>query len=401
MNKICFRTYEEGEYIIKEANTTIENLPKFYFKFPKNVKEDLTDRADPFIYALIFYMMCEGGKFEIEGNVSKSVLDNITMFCRVWHEWLPQEYKEIEIIANKIEDDYRPENEKMIIAFSGGLDASYTAYKYKKGLDKYYKYDLNRAVMILGADIPVADKKMFDVAFSKAKKMTDDLGIELIPVETNIRQDDCNWEHCFGTTVAAALNFFSKTYFYGAAASDSFVKSFIIPWGTNPVTDRYLSNDTFRFIVDGYEHTRTDRANIIKGWKVGLKNLRVCWKNKKDLSQNCGHCEKCVRTKLNFLVTGVPYLPSMPKQFEYTDILNDKLASTPLKIYYYREIYEYALKNSSLNPELLQLLKKQITIWEKNLYEKENSFSKKAKRALRNFFGIKSKKDKFQRFVCN
>ena len=93
----------------------------------------------------------------------------------------------------------------------------------------------------------------------------------------------------------------------------------------NPVTDRYLSSDTFRFIVDGYEHSRTERANIVKDWKVGLENLRVCWQNKEDLSQNCGHCEKCIRTKLNFLASGVSCLPAMSKQFSIDDIKNDKI----------------------------------------------------------------------------
>ncbi len=379
MHKIYFKTYTQDDYIIKEACTTIKSIPNLYFKFPKKVENDLTDRADPFVYALIFHMMSEGGSFEIEGNVSKSVIDNIIRFARIWHVWEPQKYKKIEIVANEIKDDYRPENKKMISAFSGGLDASYTIYKYKKNLDKRFQYDLDRSVMILGADIPVTDKKTFDVAFSKAKKMTDDLGIELIPVETNFRQYKCNWEHCFGSIVIAILNFFSKKYFYGAASDDS-MKTYTIPWGMHPVTDRYFSNDTFRFIADGYEHSRTERANIIKDWKVGLENLRVCWQNTKDLSSNCGHCEKCIRTKLNFLASGISYLPSMPKQFSISDITNKNLVSGIEILKFYKEIYNYAVENSSLSPKILNVLKKQINVWEKRIYKKEKSFFKRLKK---------------------
>ena len=375
MNKISFKTYTQDDYIVKESVTTIKSIPGLYFKFPKKVENDLTDRADPFVYALIFHMMSEGGSFEIEGNVSKSVIDNIIRFARIWHVWEPQQYKKIEIVANEIEDDYRPENKKMITAFSGGLDAAYTTYKYKKNLDKRFQYDLDRSVMIFGADISVTDKKIFDVAFSKAKKMTDDLEIELIPAETNCRQYKCNWEHCFGSIVVAVLNFFSKKYFYGAASDDS-IKSYTTPWGMNPVTDSYFSSDTFRFISDGYEHSRTERANIIKDWKVGLENLRVCWQNTKDLSSNCGHCEKCIRTKLNFLVSGVSYLPSMPKQFTPKEIINKHLVSKKETLIFYKEIYDYAVENSSVSPKILKILKKQINIWEKRIYKKEKFFLK-------------------------
>ncbi|MBR4632140.1 MAG: hypothetical protein IKO48_02325 [Elusimicrobia bacterium] len=372
MNQISFKTYVQDDYIVKEALTTIKNVPNVYFKFPKKVEDDLTDRADPFVYALVFYMMQEGGTFEINGNVSKSVMDNITMFCRIWHIWEPQRYKEVEIIANEIKDDYRPENRKMITAFSGGIDAAYTAYKYKKNLDKRFQYDLDRSVMILGADISITNKKAFDLAFSKAKKMTDDLGIELIPVETNFRQYESNWVHCFGTVIVAIFNFFSKKYFYGAAADDS-VKHYHIPWGMNPITDRYLSSDTFRFIADGYEHSRIERTNVVKNWKACLENLRVCWRNKEDLSSNCGHCEKCIRTKLDFFVLGVKNLPSMPKQFSPDEIADKNLVDRRALLDFYEESYDYGKENSSMSTDMLKLLKEQINIWDKRICKKENS----------------------------
>lgn len=400
MNKISFKTYIQDDYIVKEAVTTIKNIPNLYFKFPKNFENDLTDRADPFVYAFIFLMMQEGGTFEIEGNVSKSVIDNMTMFSTIWSLWRPDDYKKIEIIANEVKDDYRPENKKMITAFSGGLDSAYTAYKYKKGLDKHFKYDLDRAIMILGADISITEKETFNIAFSKSKKMTDDLDVELIPVETNFRLYKSNWEHCFAVVVLAALSFFSKKYFYGVAANGGRIKNFIIPWGMNPVTDRYLSSDTFRFIVDGYEHSRTERANIVKDWKVGLENLRVCWQNKEDLSQNCGHCEKCIRTKLNFLASGVSYLPAMSKQFSIDEIKNNNLISNSVALNLYREIYDYGVKNSSLSPEILKVLKKQLNIWEKNIYKKENSSFKKIKNIFRSFLGIKQK-NKFKKVISS
>lgn len=364
MNTIIIQTILTDDSIVKQATITCGNYVEepIWFKFPKSEAKNLTERADPFIYALVFHMMRSGGDFQIIGaDVSKSVIDNITMFCRIWHTWFPNIYKTINFIANEIPDDFRPNNNKMITAFSGGLDAAYTTYKYKKDLDPRYHYNVVKSVMIHGADIPLNNTDQFNVAFHNAKKMTDDLCIPLIPVKTNYREHSHNWEHEFGTVVVATLNFFSK-HIFNAAASDNSVNNPILPWGLNPITDRYLCNDTFRFIADGYEHSRTERAAFIKNWCTGLENLRVCWRNS-DKSKNCGICEKCIRTKLNLLAVGVSHTPSMPSDITL-DELADKNLSIPQKyICHIQEIYTYAKQNGTLNDEWLNTLDTQIAIW--------------------------------------
>ncbi len=376
MFKIYLKTAFEEDQIVKSAFLDFGKLPVLWFKFPKSVQNDLTDRSDPFVHALIFPMMETGGEFQIEGKVSRSVMDNIVMFNRIWHEWCPEKYKIIKINADVVDDDYRPHNKKMITAFSGGLDAAYTAYKYKKGLDDYYKFDLDKSVMLLGADIPLKNREQFNIAFENAKKMTDDLGIQLIPIETNYRQGNSDWSYCFGSVIMASLEFFSKNYCYGAAASDDSIHHFQTPWGTNPITDQYLTSHTFRFISDGYEHSRTDRANMIKNWETGLKFLRVCWRNE-DKSKNCGICEKCVRTKLNFMAVGVHHLPSMPNDLTENELLNENLIQISHNILYFSEIYAYSLKNHTLSAYWRKLLKKQLEIWEKKFPEKNNIIKRK------------------------
>ena len=101
MTKIYINTSIENDKVIKSANSDNGKLPEFWFKFPLSVKDDLTDRADPFVHALIFPMMEQGGEFEIIGNVSKSVLLNMAMFCRIWNIWCPDKYKPIFLKAKE------------------------------------------------------------------------------------------------------------------------------------------------------------------------------------------------------------------------------------------------------------------------------------------------------------
>lgn len=356
---------------MKAAMLDFGGMPVLWFKFPLSVEHELTDRADPFVYALLFPMMQIGGDFRIEAKLSKSVLDQVTMFCRIWNIWCPGKYKPIRIHAPLIEDDYRPRNRKLITAFSGGLDAAYVAYKQRKGLDGHFRYDFDKSIMLHGADIPLDDRAQYSVAFNDAKKMTDDLDVELVPVETNFRQGYDNWSYSFGSVIVAALNFFSASYFYGAAADDS-VDCFQTPWGMNPITDQYFTSDTFRFISDGHEHTRTDRANLIKNWEKGLKYLRVCWCNS-DKSKNCGRCEKCVRTKLNFMAVGVQHLPSMPNDLTEEDLTRDGLIKIPHNILYYSEIFRYAKKHNTLSSKWLRLLEKQLSIWDRSFLRSQTN----------------------------
>lgn len=384
--KITFDTYFENDKIVKQANLNFSELKNLWFKFPKSVADDLTDRADPFVYALSLPMMTQGGTFEFDGNISKSVIDNIVMYSRAMNALNPEKYKQISILANQIDDDFRPNNKKMITAFSGGLDAAYTTYKYKKGLDNHFKYEIDKSVIILGADIPVENKTQFEEVFAFAKKMTDDLNIELIPVETNYRKLHQTWLHAYGSVVVSALNFFSKKYFYGAGATGDTYLSYQAPCGFSPLTDQFLSNDTFRFITDGREHTRTQRASFLKDWKALHENLHVCWVNKGS-SENCGKCEKCIRTKLNFKAVGVDNLPCMPNNANFEEI-NDDLMRIGHDIIFYQEIYDYAKSHKTMSKQWLDFLKQKLYTWN-NKFNNDHQQKLRKKHKTYNFLGIK------------
>ena len=77
----------------------------------------------------------------------------------------------------------------------------------------------------------------------------------------------------------------------------------MLPWGGNPITYAMLSSHDFQIVYDGGEFARTEKAERILDWETGLRNLRVCWEGPLT-GRNCGRCEKCLRTKLNFMAVG-------------------------------------------------------------------------------------------------
>lgn len=363
MHYIKIYTREDIKFIYKFAEFDYLKTP-IYFKFPKEVKESLTDRLDPFIHILSFPMMLKGGDFIIHGACSKSLLKTFINFNNIWTIWKPDLYKKVNLITDLIDDIYRPDNNKMITTFSGGLDATYTTYKYSLQKNEGKKYIVDKSIMIHGADIPLKYKKDYEIVFDKAQSVLKELDIKLIPIETNFREIfNTNWSFSFGSVICGTLEFFMNEYFTGAASDDS-VHAFQVPWGMNPISDQFLTSDSFRFISDGIEHSRTDRANFIKTWSKGIENLRVCWSNQ-DHTKNCGKCEKCVRTMLNFMAVGRPIDSAFPTPFDPKLLDQENIIKVKHNIIYFREIYEYGMRNKTLSKELLDLLKNKIDLWEK------------------------------------
>jgi hypothetical protein len=102
---------------------------------------------------------------------------------------------------------------------------------------------------------------------------------------------------------ACFFNFSHENRFALAGSAESYA-ALVLPYGSNPATDYLLSGETMRLIHDGAAHTRTAKVAEIAKNRGAMNSLKVCFENG-DISRNCGICEKCVRTRLNVLATGV------------------------------------------------------------------------------------------------
>ena len=338
---------EENEnFIIKTAlikfNDTIEEI---YVKLPISEKEYITYLLDPFVIMSIYKMMKVGGKCYVRGKVSKSLLDNLENFCNCWIVWRPDLYKPIEIIADEEVDDIPKKlNNDAITCFSGGLDSCFTVYSHYKKLAGRNNKNIKKAIMIHGADIPLTNKEEFDIAFNSSKKILDDINVPLVAVETNYRKYKHHWEMEFISLLAAVLNMY--TYRYILISSDQTVKDNLI-WSSNSISNRYLSVSSVDIITYGDFYTRTEKANIIKDFQIALENMRVCWEGK-DKSRNCGVCEKCQRTILNFKVCGINEISCLKSNLE----LSNLFLRNRTQIKYFKEILDYNNKTNQLSDNI-------------------------------------------------
>lgn len=398
MREIRFLSEKKDGFVIKTAELAAE---RYYFKIPEKYENELTGAADPFVILLIFTMMREGGNFNIKGAVSKSLLDNLELFAAYWKKLIPQLYKEITITADKeIEDEPVRLNGKAIACFSGGIDSAFMLYRHKKGLAGRNNRDITKCIFLAGADIALNEKKRFKDSFELAEKMCVELGAELIPVEMNYRYYPHNWEMEHMTFMVSALRLW-KDYPYQMIGSSGTVGKFTYPWGTNPVTDHLLSSNNFKVSVDDMDFNRMEKTAFIKDWKTCIDNLRVCWDGGADGKMtNCGVCEKCMRTYLNFRALGVKDLSCMAEKFDAGNFKNLLFGG---KTKYYYEPLNYAIKNGTYDAafaKLAKILKKNERKESRKKFEyyrsyllSKISFGRKKKHYLNKMKKIKEGKD--------
>lgn len=280
---------------------------ELWFHYPKELSMPEDSDCDSYLLATLLPAMQMKADIIVHGNVSRELLANLTELQHIWHKWLPEEFFLVDIKVDSIrENETRAEG--AITAFSGGVDAQFTAYRHAMGRAGYATQPLKAGVLIHGFDIPLTDIQGFSGTERMASVTLDDLNIDLLSVKTNIRDVwdiNLNWLYYFGIAVASVLSGLNRYAGIGLIGSSEPYDSLVTPLGSHPMIDPLMSSGTFKIIHDGAGFSRTEKVEVISEWLVGTQNLRVCWDGGKN-DRNCGICEKCVRTRLNFVLADSP-----------------------------------------------------------------------------------------------
>lgn len=258
---------------------------------------------DGFLFATIFEAMMIGEPMHIHGNISAKALKNAALYCEAWANMLPAEYRPIEITADKVLDDrsaLAARDDRAVSAFSGGLDGIFTALRHKQKDLKSGSHDLDAVVMVHGLDVPHTDIEGFKRLQKRVRPILELLGLPNIAVWTDFRPLNRQvWGMSFSAQLAACLHLLSGMYRYGLVASSEPYSDMVLPWGSNPATDYLLSGGALEIIHDGAGYTRTEKVKRVAENSVATACAKFCWEGTADL--NCGRCEKCIRTRFNFL----------------------------------------------------------------------------------------------------
>jgi hypothetical protein len=190
-----------------------------------------------------------------------------------------------------------------LAAFSGGLDSAFTVFRHRVGPDGRRNRKLEAVVLGLGLDMPVNDRRGYRAAVERLRPVTDEAGIELIEVATNIRTHLPDWEMEHGAALASVLCLFAGRFGAGLIPATA-PYQLMFPWGSNPVTDPMLGG-AFEVLHDSAGVLRFEKLRALVRWPAALERLRVCWSSR-DPARNCGRCAKCCQLAMGLQALNAP-----------------------------------------------------------------------------------------------
>lgn len=271
----------------------------------------LVDDADAWVLATVHAAMSVQAPLRIHGPVSPSLLANLEEYQAAFAGWTARErwpgsavYQQVPIHVDELEERARPSRE-VLCSFSGGVDSTFTLARHVRGQAGHATRTVAAAVMAGGFDIPVDDVDTIASAVARARRITDDLGVALIEVRSNLRTLDLPWPDVFPGAVLATLRMLGRDVGGGMVSTGRRWSWLDLPDdGSSPAWDWALGSDSFAAIHDGAAFDRSDKVAYLADWEVGRANVRVCWAGAR-LDRNCGRCRKCVGTYLLFRCHGI------------------------------------------------------------------------------------------------
>jgi hypothetical protein len=219
---------------------------------------------------------------------------------------------------------------------------------------------MGAGLLVHGFDVSYDNVDDFRRLAERAGKMLGHAGMKLKTIRTNSRAAKIqSWVDSTSAQLSACLLQFSADYGIGLLSSAEPYDRLVLPIGSNPVTDHLLSTDLMSMVHAGAGYSRTEKVEAITKFPFFIDGLKVCWEGS-DQYKNCGRCEKCLRTRLNFAAAGLNDPGCFDDPFE-TKMLWKLWAPAPVHVVELEGIVTY-LRRRGLSYPWVNALKRQILL---------------------------------------
>ena len=332
-----------------------------YFGTDSDYGNALNDDINSFLVACVLPAMHHGEKrLYLDGAVCPELKDNIVDAVGWLRYWFYPDCAIPNIEAKRIDSQTADSRDETGFFLSGGIDSlaalRHNMLAYPRGHAGAFKHGM----MLFGQNIESnTEFSVFKKAFNDLKDVAADADMGLMPVYTNIRDLEPStkfFERSNGLILAAVGHAFAKKFKVVSIAATENIKAlftikkgFVKPLGSHPLVDMSCGSRKLKIRHDGLSQSRLDKVRLVAGWEAGLQNVRVCAPNWPG--ENCGQCEKCVRTMLALLSIGVL---DKTKAFPYDDLSADIVKKAKIK----SPLARGSFSNEYFYLELVPLLEK-------------------------------------------
>jgi hypothetical protein len=354
------RVFDTADTVRYEFDLEYSDRPRTGPLFYELARADAPTRPDSFdgiLCAVVCHAMADGRDIRLHGPATRTMLLNLAEFQLAWNRWLPAVYRPVQIEADTVITTTAPRSTRSIAAFSGGADSAFTLLRNHRH-SATPGYGVDTVLMVHGFDVRLANEPDLHELIERTASIRTLTGVQLRVVRTNSKELRLQkWEDSFGAQLAACMHLFSAEFSAALLGSSESYDALVLPLGSSPVTDHLLSGEQMKFVHDGAAFSRTDKIAFISQSPAAVASLKVCWEGAQQ-GRNCGICEKCVRTKLNFLAAGMTQPSCFDEPLDLrliadVPIRNDAIGAE------FRSIVDYA-DHRHTDEEWLRLLRKRL-----------------------------------------
>jgi len=230
---------ENQESLVLSARVEIEskkNYPDYlWYKIPKKFQYYITNSSNPFAASLSLLSSRLHENLTIQGTLSPRLAWGMQDYIQTFRYWYPGLFSEIEIKSEIQIESNCFMNEQVAASFSGGVDSFYTLLRHQPQTTNILP--ISYAFFIHGFDIPLNELENYKSIKNSYEKHLLKLGIELIPISTNVRDflPSMKWEEIFGGPLSGAIFCFKNLFHYYLIPS-AFDNHLLMKQGTDPPT---------------------------------------------------------------------------------------------------------------------------------------------------------------------
>jgi len=333
---------ENGEICVSSRiemeNSTPELPDRLWFRFPESYSKFVSDRSDGFAASMLLLANYFGKPLQVRGVISPRLAYGLQEYQRIFQLWMPKIFPLVDIRFDKLQPlESTGVQNKIGLGFSGGVDSLYTLRSHLPQDQKIPSAALTHGIFIHGIDIGLDETEIYHSLYERYARLFQGFGLQLLTLRTNVvsfYQFRVNWNYSHGgPMVAPALIFGKLLSRYYISATNSYLETILL--GTSPVTDHWLSTETLEVIHYGGSKNRAEKIIALGDWPAANQVLRVCAAPVKSIEfDNCGRCNKCMRTIVTLEIVGVlDKFATFERPFRYLDFLRWGFLVIPLPKY--------------------------------------------------------------------
>lgn len=284
------------------------NQRELWYEVEKKYKNYLTyERADAFVVGLFLLALRKGYDIRVKGAISKRLFYTLNNYLLPLTSEV-RSFNKIKLHCDEILSDPIPNQGAVGTGLSCGIDSFSTIYSHLNEncpddyrITHFTFFNVGSNGMLGGEKA----RKLFNKRVELVKPCADELGKELITLDSNISEileQNFYETHTYRNLSAClTLQKLFHVYYYSSAYS---LKYFELKPGSCGHYDIFnmsmLSTESLQFFSTNPYETRVDKTRLVSQYKPAAKYLNVCLVDGK----NCGGCEKCVRTLFTLEVLG-------------------------------------------------------------------------------------------------